>query len=88
MQAVKSLRQTFPDYHLTIEDMIAEDDKVVWRWTMTGTDLGGQMGRPATGNKVRMYGINIERVHKGKIAETWTSSDHTPMMEALGVSVR
>ena len=84
-QALLILRTTFPDYRLTIEDLVAEGDRVVWRWTMHGTDRGGLVGRPATDQPVTMYGINIERVADGLIAETWTSSDHTPMLQALGL---
>ncbi len=84
-QALLILRTTFPDYHLTIEDLVAEGDRVVWRWTMRGTDRGGLAGRPPTGKEASRCGINIERLRAGKIVETWTSSDHTPMLQALGI---
>ena len=84
-QSLLVLRTTFPDYRLVIEDLFAEDDRVAWRWTMHGTDRGGLAGRPPTDRAVSMIGINVERIEKGKIAETWTSSDHTPMLQALGI---
>ncbi|MDX1547377.1 MAG: ester cyclase [Rhodothermales bacterium] len=84
-QGVLMLRTTFPDYRLTIDDLIAEGDRVVWRWTMHGTDRGGLAGRPPTGRTATMYGINIERIEDGQIVESWTASDHTPMLQALGI---
>ena len=84
-QSLLILRETFPDYHLTVEDMIADGDRVAWRWTMHGTDRGGLAGRPPTGKEATMYGINVERLRDGRIVESWSSSDHTPMLQALGI---
>ena len=84
-QGLLMLRTTFPDYRLAIEDVVAEGDRVVWRWTMHGTDEGGLAGRPPTGRRATMHGINIERFEDGRIVESWTASDHTPMLQALGI---
>ncbi len=84
-QSLLILRTTFPDYRLVIDDMIAEGDRVAWRWTMHGTDKGGLAGRPPTGKKATMCGINVECLRDGKIVESWSSSDHMPMLQALGI---
>ena len=62
----------FPDGHMTIDDMVAEGDKVAVRWTMTGTHTGEYMGVPPTNKKVTMWIIQIDRVVGGKIVERWT----------------
>jgi len=69
----------FPDFHVTIDAIFAEADKVVSRWTATGTQQGELMGIPASGKGMKFTGITIYRVASGKIAETWWAYD------ALGV---
>jgi predicted ester cyclase len=61
----------FPDLRLTIEDQIAEGEKVVTRWTARGTNLGEFMGTPPTGRRVIVTGITIDRFVEGKIVERW-----------------
>jgi steroid delta-isomerase-like uncharacterized protein len=75
----------FPDVKVTIDTLVAEGDKVVSRWTGTGTHTGELMGIPATGKQVNMTGITIVRVADGKIAEFWMESDQMGMMQQLGV---
>ena len=68
-------RSEFPDLHFTIEDMIAEGDKVVVRWTLRGTNTGDlvspMMHIPATGKQVSVTGIGIFRAVGGKGVEAW-----------------
>ena len=78
------MRAIFPDMAVTAEDMIAEGDKVVVRWTGTGTHRGEFMGIPATGNKVTVTGIGIDRLVDGKIVEHWEQFDTMGMMQQLG----
>ena len=80
------LRAAFPDLHFTVEDMIAEDDKVVTRHTMTGTHQGEFMGVAATGKPVRVTGIWIHRLADGRIVEgrEWGEWDALGMMKQLG----
>lgn len=78
---------TFPDLHLTIEDMIAEGDKVVTRWTARGTHQGEAMGRPPTGNEVTWTGINITRLVDGKLVEDWEELDTLGLMHQLGGTI-
>jgi steroid delta-isomerase-like uncharacterized protein len=75
----------FPDIKVTIEDQIAEGDKVVTRWTATGTHTGELMGIPATGKQVTMMGIDITRFSGGKNVEHWGQFDQMGMMQQLGV---
>jgi len=74
----------FPDLKVTIEDMIAEGDKVVARFTMTGTHKGEFMGIAATGKKVTVTGIEILRIAEGKLVEHWEAFDELGMMQQLG----
>ena len=84
-QFVASLREGFPDLHITIEDQIAEGDKVVTRWTVRGTHTGPFQGIPATGKQATMSGIEIDRVVDGKAIECWTSADDLGLLQQLGV---
>ncbi len=80
------LRGAFPDIHFTVEDQIAETDKVVTRWTARGTHRGQLMGIPATNRSVTWAGITIHRIADGRVAESWVSSDALGLMQQLGVS--
>jgi steroid delta-isomerase-like uncharacterized protein len=76
----------FPDYTLTLEDMIAEDDKVVIRTRLVAKHEGTFMGIPATHKQVDVPGVVIYRIEDGKIAEHWLFLDNMAMMQQLGVS--
>jgi steroid delta-isomerase-like uncharacterized protein len=84
-QSTARLFTAFPDFHLTIDDEIAEGDKVVKRWTVTGTHRGVFMGIPPTENYITITGINFYRIADGDIVETWWSSDALSMLQQLGV---
>jgi predicted ester cyclase len=75
----------FPDYQTIIDDLIAEDDKVVARITMSGTNTGSFMGMPPTGKQVSFTGIYIARVANGKIVEHWGEEDGVSLLQQLGV---
>jgi predicted ester cyclase len=68
-QIAAARRQAFPDLHITIEDQIAEGDKVATRFRARGTHLGELAGRAPTGKEVEVTGINMCRIEGGKIAE-------------------
>jgi predicted ester cyclase len=74
-----------PDLYITIEDMIAEGDKVVARLTASGTQQGAFMGIPPTGKHVTVTGIDIIRIAGGKFVEHWLEQDTLGMMQQLGV---
>ena len=75
----------FPDFHSTVEDQIAEGDKVVTRWRMRGTHEGEFRGIAPTGNKLDITGIGIFRFSDGKVVESWDNFDQLGMMQQLGV---
>ena len=75
----------FPDAHYSIEDQIAEGDKVVTRWSGRGTHQGSLMGLAPTGKQATVTGISIERSEGGKIVEVWTEFDLLGVLQQLGV---
>ena len=75
----------FPDLHVTMEDMIAEGDRVVVRWTASGTHKGDLMGIAPTGRRVTVTGIAIDRIAGGKTVEHWEVFDQMGLMQQLGV---
>jgi steroid delta-isomerase-like uncharacterized protein len=84
-QFLSMYRNAFPDMRFTIEDVVAEGDEVVVRWTLRGTHQGELMGIPPTNNPVTVRGMSIERVSNAKIVETWDSYDALGLMQQLGV---
>jgi steroid delta-isomerase-like uncharacterized protein len=89
LEGVKELigvfRTAFPDLHFTIEDQIAEDDKVVTRLAIRGTHRGEFMGIPATGKQMNVSAASIWRVADGKLVDEWVSWDKLEMMQQLGL---
>ena len=79
------LHRAFPDLHVTVEDVVAEGDKVVSRNSVTGTHQGDYMGLPATGRPVAYNEIFIFRFVDGRIAETWGVVDVLEQMKQLGM---
>ena len=75
----------FPDFHSTLEDMITAGDKVVSRFTASGTHKGEWMGIPATGKRMTSPGISIHRMAGGKIVDNWVSMDMLGVLQQLGV---
>ena len=75
----------FPDWHTTIDDMVAEGDRVVVRITSNGTHRGEMQGIPATGKPVTQYAIVIYRLTNGKIVEGRLQTDNLSMMQQLGL---
>lgn len=83
-QFVATLRAGFPDLHLTIEDQIAEGDRVVTRWTARGTHKGEFQGVGPTGGTIAVAGTDIDRIVDGRIVECWSSVDQLGLMRQLG----
>ena len=81
---VRMYRTAFPDLELTIDDQIAEGDRVVTRFTARGTHRGELLGIPPSGNEVVVPGISIDRLVDGKSVESWTSYDVLGMLRQLG----
>ena len=82
---VGMFRGAMPDLRVIIEDMIAEGDKVVVRYTIEGTHEGELFGVPPTGQRLSIKSISVERVSDGKIREHWRITDSLDMMQQLGV---
>ena len=74
----------FPDYRITIEDLVAEDDKVAKRWTFRGTNTGEFMGMAPTGKQVMMRAVTIYCFAGGKVQEIWWNYDAAGLMQQLG----
>ncbi|MFL5828765.1 MAG: ester cyclase [Solirubrobacteraceae bacterium] len=83
-QAMALLLRAFPDVHLTIEDLIAEGDKVVGRNAFGGTHRGEYMGVPPTGRSFSIEEIVIFRFSDGRITESWAVVDVFSQMRQLG----
>jgi steroid delta-isomerase-like uncharacterized protein len=83
-EQVSGYRTAFPDLQLTADEIVAEGDLVVTRWTATGTHEGELFGVTPTGRQVTATGISIIRVAGGKIVEDWTSWDALGLMQQLG----
>jgi steroid delta-isomerase-like uncharacterized protein len=82
---VTMMRAALPDLRITIEDVIAEGDKVVTRYRMHGTDRGGLFGRAPTGRPTHNTGMQIFRFSDGKIVESWSLRDDLGALRQLGV---
>jgi steroid delta-isomerase-like uncharacterized protein len=80
-----TLRSAFPDFRVTIEDQIAEGDRVVSRWTARATHAGAYAGIPPSGKPGVMTGISLFRVAEGKVVECWTNRDDLGLLQQLGV---
>jgi predicted ester cyclase len=83
-QEAADFRRGFPDVISTIEDLIAEGDKVVARWRSRATHQGEYMGIAPTGNRVEFTGISFYRIEGGKIAQSWNSEDQLGLMRQIG----
>ncbi len=83
---VREIHEAFPDFQDTIDDQVAEGDKVVTRFTSTGTHQGVLMGLQPTNKRATWMGIAIDRIAEGKIVEEWVSWDLFGMMQQLGAT--
>jgi len=84
-EVIGMLRTAFPDMHWVVEEMIAEGEKVVTRFTWTGTQQGTFMGIPATGRNVVVKGVVIDRIVGGMMTDSRILMDTMGMMQQLGV---
>jgi steroid delta-isomerase-like uncharacterized protein len=85
-QYVTAFRAAFPDFQYTIDDTIAEGDKVVQRTTGRATMTGSFAGMPATGKHATWSEIHISRFKDGKVVEHWATVDQAGMLQQLGVT--
>jgi predicted ester cyclase len=74
----------FPELRVTIEDQVAEGDKVATRWRVSGTHQGEMMGATPTGNQVTFAGTQTDYLSGGKIVESWSNWDTLGMLRQIG----
>jgi steroid delta-isomerase-like uncharacterized protein len=84
-QFVQIYQAAFPDVRITINDQIAEGDKVVTRWTAVGTHKGQLMAIAPTNKHATVTGVDIDRYQDGKVVEAWASYDMFGLLQQLGV---
>jgi steroid delta-isomerase-like uncharacterized protein len=78
-------RSAFPDVHSEIDDIVAEGDQVVYRWTIRGTHQGEFMGATATGRVVTVSGVTFFRIADGQLVEGWVMTDQLALRQQLGL---
>jgi len=83
--AVDATFAAFPDLAVTVHDQVAEEDKVVTRWSATGTHNGDFAGVPASGRLITVTGIHIHRVRHGRLVEHWEELNLFGVLRQLGV---
>ena len=87
-QFAAGMREAFPDLQITIEDQIAQGDKVLTRFRTRGTHKGELWGIPATGKEVEITNMSMCRIEGGKMTEEWPAPDRLGMMQQFGVIER
>jgi steroid delta-isomerase-like uncharacterized protein len=84
-QVLQVWRAAFPDLTITVDDLLADGERVALRWTAHATHEGELMGMPATGRRVTLTGIDILRIVDGRIVERWGEFNRAEMLQQLGV---
>lgn len=80
------LRTAFPDMKIEVETLVADDDRVAFAYTLTGTNDGPFQGHDATGRSISVRGLQISRFSNGKMVERWGSSDELGIITQLGLA--
>jgi len=86
-EGVAYRRTNYPDFNCTIEELIVKNDKIVWRWIITGTNTGTTSDIPPTGKKMRLEGVGILRVVNGKIVERLIYYNEATQLRQLGYTI-
>lgn len=83
----RQMISAFPDFAVEVEQLVADDDKVAFAYTITGTHRGEFFGIPATGRRIRARGLQISRFNsEAKMIERWGSSDQLGILQQLGAA--
>lgn len=77
-------RSAFPDLHVEVEHLVADEESVAFAYTVTGTHQGDFLGVPPTGRPIKARGMQISRFENGKTVERWGSSDVLGIMQQIG----
>lgn len=80
------MRNAFPDMKVEVETMVANEDKVAFAYTLTGTHKGDFMGVSGTGKSIEARGMQISRFENGKMVERWGSSDELGILKQIGLN--
>ena len=83
-ELVGGLLQAFPDLHFTMDDQLADGERVAFRWHATGTHTGPLGAAPPTGKSIAIDGLIFDRVVDGKVHERWEQWDQSVMLQQLG----
>jgi steroid delta-isomerase-like uncharacterized protein len=83
-QKVAGFKAIFPDIEEDLQDIIASGDTVATRWVVTGSQQQEFMGIPATGQTIRVEGMNFYRLKDGRVSDIWTQFDGVGLMQQLG----
>lgn len=78
--------RAFPDLHFTIETQLVQGDLVAFHWRATGTNTGPLGSVPATGKRIAIDGLIVDRVVSGKVQERWEQFDQSLMLQQLGLA--
>ena len=79
-----SLRTSFPDLAVSVDQIVTDEDKIAIAYTITGTQKGEFLGVAPTGRKIRARGVQIARFQDGKMVERWGSSDQLGILQQIG----
>ena len=85
-QFFSQLRSAFPDLHVGVEHLVADEDNVAFAYTVSGTHQGNLMGFASTGKRMQVRGMQIGKFADGKMVERWGSSDQLGMLRQLGLA--
>lgn len=85
LNAIRTFREAFSDFHGVIEDMVAEGDHVVVRWTESGTHVREWAGIAPTGKAMIWTGMSLYRLAQGQVVEMWAHMDTLGLLRQLGV---
>ena len=85
---IRELLVAFPDWHVTVEDVFGQDNKVVTRWSLRATHLAPYHDIPATGLKIHAEGIHIDHIVGDKIAKRWACNNFTDVFNKLRAHAR
>ena len=85
-QKVAGFKAAFPDLEEDLQDIVASGDTVATRWVVTGSLQQDFMGITASGQKIRVEGMNFYRLKDGRVTDIWTQFDGVALMQQLGAS--
>lgn len=81
------MRTAFPDFKLTVEHLVADEENVAFAYTATGTHQGEFMGVAPTGKSIKIRGMQISKFEGGKLVERWGSTDELGLLKQIGVAL-